>query len=159
MLAREVLGWCVFFLLRRREGDGAARKARKAGVRESTARLVREKVVEKRDGRGGDRLVVGAVNKGGEWDWDLEFGCLVAFGHGNLDLALERAMVLGGKICLARMHLFSLRIPVDWSAGLEFGELVMEFIGKFSLHSNTFPDQIAELLLHLSSAKIDADKQ
>jgi hypothetical protein len=45
-----------FFLLRKREGDGAARKARKAGVRESTARLVGEKVVEKRDGGGGDRV-------------------------------------------------------------------------------------------------------
>jgi hypothetical protein len=49
---------CFFFLLRKREGDGAARKARKARkaeVRESTARLIGEKVVEKRYGRGGDR--------------------------------------------------------------------------------------------------------
>lgn len=52
----------------------------------------------KRDGGGGDRLVVTAVNKGG--GWDLGFRCLVAFGRGDLDLALERAMVLGGKICL-----------------------------------------------------------
>jgi len=48
---------CVLvFFLRKREGDWVARKARKAGVRESTARLVGEKVVEKRDGRGGDRV-------------------------------------------------------------------------------------------------------
>jgi hypothetical protein len=56
--AQVVLGLC-FFLLRKREGDWVARKARKArkaGVRESTARLVGEKVVEKRDGRGGDRV-------------------------------------------------------------------------------------------------------
>jgi hypothetical protein len=52
-------------------------------------------------GEGEIGLVVGAVNKGGEWDWDLEFGCLVAFGRGDLDLALERAMALAGKICFA----------------------------------------------------------
>jgi hypothetical protein len=55
------------------------------------------------------------------------------------------------------MHLLSLRI--DWSAGLELGELVMEFVGRLSCHSNTFPDQIVKLLCFSSLPKYDADKQ
>jgi hypothetical protein len=32
--------------------------------------------------------------------WDLELGCLVAFGHGDLVLALYRARILGSEYLL-----------------------------------------------------------
>ena len=88
--------------------------------------------------------------KFGTWVLNLELGCLVV-----------RAWRLGAGFLprngFGREDLLSLRI--DWSAGLALGELVMEVIDRLSCHSNTFPDQIAKFLLHLSLPKCDADKQ